>query len=272
MANPAAPVITRTLPFTHDGETYQTFYKLFGSPENRKRRPLVVLHGVPGLVHDYLVPFSDLAVTAGIPVLLYDQLRNGLSTHLRDKPAEFWTIELFIAELENVLAQLRIDGEFDLGGHSWGRILATESAVRRRPRGLRHLQRAVIATFPPDIQAALKAGMAQPKAYHDALLVFRKKHGCAIEPTPREYLHVFEMVFSESEDSTVTSVMYPKILSWSIIDRLHNIEMLTLVVNGADDVAQDFVVAPFFQKIPKAKWITFANSSHTHSGRSASCT
>ncbi|EKM58102.1 uncharacterized protein PHACADRAFT_182489 [Phanerochaete carnosa HHB-10118-sp] len=261
MANPAAPVITGTIPFTRDGETYQTFYKLFGSLENCKRRPLVVLHGGPGFVHDYLLPFSDLAVMADTPVVLYDQLGNGLSTHLRDKPAEFWSIDFS-------LPSLRI----------WGGILAAEFAVQRRPRGLQHLvftdslashslwqesNAQLIVTFPPDIQAALKAGMADPKAYYDALLVFCKKHGCTVDPMPKEYLRVFEVAFSESGDPTVTSMMYPKLLPWSIIDRLHNIEVPTLVVNGADDVAQDFVVETFFQKNPKAKWITFANSSHT---------
>ena len=42
-----------------------------------------------GMVHDYFVPFSDLVADAGIPVILYDPLGNGLSTHLHDKPTEF---------------------------------------------------------------------------------------------------------------------------------------------------------------------------------------
>ncbi|EKM58078.1 uncharacterized protein PHACADRAFT_171311 [Phanerochaete carnosa HHB-10118-sp] len=257
MANPAAPVKTGTIPFTRDGETYQTFYKLFGSLENSKRRPLVMMHGGPGLVHDYLLPFSDLAVMADTPVVLYDQIGNGLSTHLRDKPADFWSIELFIDELENVLAHLGIDGDFDLGGHSWGGIVGTEFAVQRRPRGLRHL------VLTDALAAPLMAGMADPKAYHAALLVFHRTYGCTVVPPPKEYLYMLEMVFGEKGDPTVTSVMFPKIINWSIIDRLHNIEVPTLVMNGAKDIAQDFVIAPFFQKIPKAKWITFAKSSHT---------
>ena len=50
---------------------------------------------------------------------------------------------------------------------------------------------------------------------------------------------------------------------WSIVDRLHLVHMPTFVINGRNDMAQDFVVAPFFEKIQKVKWVTFENSSHT---------
>lgn len=50
---------------------------------------------------------------------------------------------------------------------------------------------------------------------------------------------------------------------WSIIDRLDQIDVPTFVINGRKDIAQDFVVSPFFEKIKKVKWVTFENSSHT---------
>ena len=50
---------------------------------------------------------------------------------------------------------------------------------------------------------------------------------------------------------------------WSIEDRLPLIHVPTFVINGRADIAQDFVVAPFFEKIEKVKWVTFENSSHT---------
>ncbi|OJT01711.1 L-amino acid amidase [Trametes pubescens] len=52
-------------------------------------------------------------------------------------------------------------------------------------------------------------------------------------------------------------------VGWSIIDRLHLVRVPTLVLNGRKDISQDFVVAPFFERIPKVKWVTFENSSHT---------
>lgn len=49
---------------------------------------------------------------------------------------------------------------------------------------------------------------------------------------------------------------------WSIVDRLHLIKVPTFIINGPADISQDFVVAPLFWGIPKAKWITIESSSH----------
>ena len=38
--------------------------------------------------------------------------------------------------------------------------------------------------------------------------------------------------------------------------------MPTLLLNGAHDEAQDPVIRPFFDKLPRVKWYTFAESSH----------
>jgi pimeloyl-ACP methyl ester carboxylesterase len=35
-----------------------------------------------------------------------------------------------------------------------------------------------------------------------------------------------------------------------------------LLINGSYDEAQDVCVAPYFEKIPRVKWITFSESSH----------
>ena len=93
--------------FNYQGETYQTYYKVFGDVANRSNTPLIALHGGPGLSHDYLLPLSDLA-DAGIPVIFYDQIGNARSTHLKSKPREFWTIDLFLDELENLLRHFNV--------------------------------------------------------------------------------------------------------------------------------------------------------------------
>lgn len=112
----AAPVTEGIIPFVYQDETFQTYYKLFGDLANRTHSPLIVLHGGPGLTHDCMLPLSDLA-SASIPVILYDQLGNGLSTHLKEKPPTFWTIDLLIDELVNLLNHFSIQDSFDLLGH-----------------------------------------------------------------------------------------------------------------------------------------------------------
>lgn len=55
-----------------------------------------------------------------IPVVLYDQLGNGESSHCEGVPPDFWTPELFMDELDNLLKTLEIYDDFDLLGQSWG--------------------------------------------------------------------------------------------------------------------------------------------------------
>ncbi|KAL0955947.1 hypothetical protein HGRIS_002131 [Hohenbuehelia grisea] len=130
---------TGFLDFSYQGESYKTWYKVVGDLKSTTATPLVLLHGGPGIPNPYLDPHTTLYASHRIPLVFYDQVGCGLSTHLPDKPASFWTIPLFVVELENVLASLGISGKFDLLGHSWGSILASEFITTRQPQGLRRL-------------------------------------------------------------------------------------------------------------------------------------
>ena len=75
----------------------------------------------PGMGHNYLNNLKTLSTQYKIPVVLYDQLGCGESSHFREKrlDTEFWTPELFMAELDNLLDHLGIASDFDLLGQSW---------------------------------------------------------------------------------------------------------------------------------------------------------
>ena len=53
------------------------------------------------------------------------------------------------------------------------------------------------------------------------------------------------------------------IKDWSIIEEASKIEVPTLLLNGAYDEVPSTAIMPFFKVIPKVKWFTFAESSHT---------
>ncbi|KIJ41479.1 hypothetical protein M422DRAFT_255384 [Sphaerobolus stellatus SS14] len=76
--------------------------RVFGDLSNGKQRPLVTLHGGPGVAHEYQLALVDLVSKYGIPVIVYDQIGNGKSTHLREKTRDgsFWTEEFFCDELD----------------------------------------------------------------------------------------------------------------------------------------------------------------------------
>ena len=144
-----------TVEFTADGvdTPVKTWYKVFG--DLKSRRPLVTLHGGPGVVHNYMLALADLVQTHGIPVVVYDQLGNGNSTHLPEKMGDtsFWTEALFIKQLTHLLEHLGIQNDFDLLGHSWGGMLSARFATQQ-PKGLKNL---IISDSPASMKLWVEA-------------------------------------------------------------------------------------------------------------------
>ena len=81
------------------GRSCKTWYTVFGDLKSGVR-PLLCLQGGPGLPHNYLRPIRHIATSHGIPVIMYDQLGSGKSTHLPGKTGDgqFWTVDLFLSE------------------------------------------------------------------------------------------------------------------------------------------------------------------------------
>ncbi|KAI5114837.1 hypothetical protein M0805_001811, partial [Coniferiporia weirii] len=293
--SPAAPITEGKVDFRVGDETFQTYYKVIGdlSAAAGSGHPLVTLHGGPGSTHDYLLSLTDLVTRGSVPaVIFYDQLGSGRSTHLPSslKPPEFWTPQLFMDELANLLRALHLGagpGEraYDLLGHSWGGMLGSQFASSA-PEGLRRLVLSdspasmplwevvaadLVRGMPADVQATLKkhedAGTTDSKEYEDAMNVFYAKHLCRVQPMPEDVAKSFVAM---AEDSTVYHTMNGpsefhitgSLKEWTIIPELHRISVPTLILNGRYDEAQDACVEPFFWRIPRAKWYTFPESSH----------
>ncbi len=195
-----------TIDFKVGGETHQTWYKVIGDLSGPVR-PLVTLHGGPGCAHYYILSLTDLATIYGVPVIFYDQLGCGKSTHLDDKPPEFWTPGLFMDELDNLLAHFGIADNFDLYGHSWGGMLGSQYVATRQPSGLKHLiisnapasnelweksAARLIDALPEEDRDALKEGDAtgatSTDKYNKALRNFHKKHMCRLSSWPADFM------------------------------------------------------------------------------------
>ena len=262
---------------------YKTWYRVTGDPSSGKP-VLVVVHGGPGSTHDYLLRMSELAAR-GWPVVHYDQLGNGGSTHLPDKGPDFWTPELFEAELTNLVRQLGIDGNYVPFGQSWGGLLVAMHAAKR-PKGLRGL---VIANspasyplwlqemkvlrdqLPPGVDEILRRheaeGTTDSPDYHNTMQAFYDKHVCRIKPAPRDMQASQYEIYN---DSTVYSTMngpsefhvIGTLRDWGVIDVLPDIEVPTLIISGRHDEATPATVQPFQDLIPHNRWEIFEESSH----------
>ncbi len=281
------PIAEPTTEGTLDFRGWQTWYRMTGDLDETRaagKAPLVVLHGGPGVPHDYTLRIAGIAAQ-GRAVVHYDQLGCGRSTHLRDKGADFWTVSLFLDELDNLLQGIGIASSYTVLGQSWGGMLAAEHAVRR-PAGLRALVIAnspasmelwlaeanrLRADLPADVQATLlrheQAQTTDSAEYQAAEKVFYDRHVCRVVPNPPEVAASFD---SLAEDPTVYHTMngpsefhvVGTMKTWSVIDRLSAITAPTLLVNGRHDEATPACVQPFADHIPDVRWEVFEDSSH----------
>ncbi|MFB8396973.1 proline iminopeptidase-family hydrolase [Streptomyces yangpuensis] len=276
---PLAPSAKGTVQF---GE-YKTWYRVTGDLGS-ERPPVVVVHGGPGSTHDYLLPLAGLA-EHGWPVVHYDQLGNGGSTHLRDRGADFWTVDLFLAELDSLLNSLGIADNYVLYGQSWGGLLAARHAAAR-PAGLRGLVIAnspasyplwleemarLRADLPPGVNETLlrheAAGTTDSEEYYAAMTPFYEKHVCRLKPWPREYQASFYEVYN---DPTVYYTMngpsefhvIGTLRDWGVEDCLPDIQVPTLILSGRHDEATPKTVQPYKDLIPESRWEIFEDSSH----------
>ncbi len=267
-----------------DFREWQTWYRVTGDLETASKAPVVVLHGGPGATHNYTLRMARLS-EQGWPVIHYDQLGAGLSTHLPEKGADFWTVELFLDELDNLLTGLGLSSGYHVIGQSWGGMLGAEHAIHR-PAGLRSL---VIADspasmdlwvaeanrlrddLPPEVQKVLlqheEAGTTDSAEYAEAEKVFYDRHVCRIVPNPPEVAQSFANI---AEDPTVYHTMngpsefhvVGTLRGWSVVDRVSGITAPTLLVSGAYDEATPATMQPFMDDIPDVRWEIFAESSH----------
>jgi len=262
---------------------YETWYRVTGEL-SADLMPLVVVHGGPGCSHDYLLSLAEIA-RSGRPVIHYDQLGGGRSTHRRDAPPEFWTVDLFLSELDNLLEYLGVADHYYLLGQSWGGMLGAEHAIRR-PSGLRALilsnspasmelwaseAKRLRAELPPDVEAALDRheaeGTIHDPEYLAATQAYYDLHVCRVIPNPPEVVRAFEIM---AEDSTVYNTMngpneffcIGTLRDWSVVDRVDLITAPTLLLSGRYDEATPATVEPFFEGIHEVRWEIFEDSSH----------
>ncbi len=249
--SPSYPAPTRkeNILFTPTGTQveYQTAVLVYGNLKC-DQVPLIALHGGPGSPSPYLTPLALLHERYGIPVVLYDQLGCGDSTRLPETrgATDFWTIELFLAELTNLIATLGIK-QFDVLGHSWGGMLAGSFALTQ-PQGLRKL---IIYSSPADYPKREDASLRQRSAfaldvrtilergdedegfkssqeYQAAMLQYYSKHMCRLDPWPQPFMDALTLM---NQDDTVSSTLYQggpfvwkgHMKNWDITSRLPEI-------------------------------------------------
>jgi proline-specific peptidase len=258
---------------------YRTWYQVVGQmPPRGGRLPLLVLHGGPGLPHDYLTDLAELA-EGGRTVVFYDQLGCGRSDHPRDK--SLWVMGTFVEELATIREALGLD-RVQLLGHSWGGWLALDYALRR-PAGLASLilastcasvpafaaeTRRLKESLPPEVQEVIDrheaAGTTDDPAYGQATMAFNTRWMCRLDPFPE---HVRRAVSNISGDVYATMQgpewnVTGNLKGWDVTARLGELDLPALITSGRYDEMTPALIEPLVSGISGAEHAVFADSAH----------
>lgn len=254
------------------------WYEVFGSLYGQT--PIIMLHGGPGVPHDYLKPLMGLSAIN--PVIFYDQLGCGRS----DKPSQKvdWSIDIFVAELELLRKHLQIE-KFHLFGHSWGTILGFEYYLRY-PEWIMSIVFASpclsVALWSEDAKILCdgmgenwqrvvakheSGGTTDSDEYASAKQAFNKKHLCRLEncgPFQKSLddmnTEVYLAMWGPSE-FTATGVLK----NYDRTSELHEINVPCLFTCGRYDEARPETVEKYSRAVKNSKLVVFEQSSHmTH--------
>ena len=257
---------------------YRVWYRIVGGSGDHEGYPLMILHGGPGVPHDYLENLEALASDTR-RVVFYDQLGCGRSDQ-PDDPS-LWRVSRFADELATVRQELGLD-QVHILGQSWGGMLAIEYALRQ-PQGLVSLILAnttssipmwvaeanrLRADLPAEVNATLlrheEAGTTNDPEYQDAMNVYYARHVCRVTPVPDFVQRALDQVgfvynyMNGPSEFHVTGV----IKDWDRTDRLAEIHVPTLILSGRYDESTPVINAMLHKGIAGSEWVVFENSSH----------
>ncbi len=257
---------------------YKVWYWSIGGGDKEEHIPLIVLHGGPGVPHDYLENLKALA-SEQQRVIFYDQLGCGHS----DQPnePERWQVQRFVEEVDMVRRALGLERVHILG-QSWGGMLAIEYALTQ-PKGLVSLVLANTTAsiplwiaeanrlrneLPLEVNAVLtqheEAGTTDSQEYHDAMDVFYERHVLRVKPMPDYVQRSFDgigqvyLTMNGPSEFHVIGV----IKDWDRTARLGEIKVPTLIISGRYDESTPMINEILHRGIAGSEWVLLENSSH----------
>lgn len=204
----------------------ELFCKTFGKGE-----PIIMIHGGPGLSHDYLLPqMAKLAETYF--VIFYDQRGCGLSTG--ELNAESIQIGTFIEDLEAIRRYFGYE-KITILGHSWGAFLAMNYAI----------------AYPKFVHKLILLNSLPPSS--DEFSLFKQEWARRMAPYQNEIKGIMETPeFVKGEEST-TQKYYQTIFGRYFYDpekvKLLNLQMKpSAFLNGSkvyEIFSQNLLAKPF---------------------------
>lgn len=240
--------------------------------------PLLVVHGGPGLPHNYLGSLQRLADDRD--VIYWDQLGCGNSERPTD--TDLWTMRRSVAEMQTVVQALGLT-RFHIFGNSWGGMLA-QQYVLDSPAGVTSLTVSNSAASIPQFAeyvTALKSGLdtttqsaiddhetagtTSSAEYQAAIRTWNDTHLCRSRPWPDE----LEDAFRNSGTDIFATMFGPSVFrivgtirEWDVVDRLAEITTPTLLLAARFDEFSPDHMWEMHKRIAGSRFELFESSAH----------
>lgn len=273
------PAIITKESFVEVEDSYRIWTKSFGGGATNERPPLLVLHGGPGMAHDYLENLAALASDTQ-KVIFYDQLGCGRSDAPNDP--ERWKIPRFVTEIDTVRQACSLD-EVVILGQSWGGMLALEyfltnpagvkggilsNSLSSAPLMTAEIQRLVSEL--PQTSAAKSHGQSDRDATGESppdqktLAAFYGRHILRLHPFPKKILEkmestnqVYEVMWGKNEFSVTGNLR-----DWDRTNDLGTIKLPIQIISGEFDEATPKVNQVLHEGLTNSEWTLMPGCSH----------
>jgi proline iminopeptidase len=273
----------KMIPVNTPKGTFNVWTKRVGNNSTIK---LLLLHGGPGVTHEYFEAFDSYLPAAGIEYYYYDQL----GSYYSDVPNEsdLWEIPRFVEEVEQVRQALGFDqNNFFLLGHSWGGILAIEYALKYQhnlkgliisnmmgsiPAHNQFIREVLLATWDQTVLTEIKQLEAEGR-YEDPrymeLVISRHYALHLLRMPPDKWPDPVTRAFKHSNSKLQVAMQGPSKLtvsgrleSWDRTPDLAKIEVPTLVVGARYDTMDPAHMEAMAGQVQKGQYLFCPNGSH----------
>lgn len=262
--------------------TLENNYHVWTRREGKGPIKILLLHGGPGMTHEYLEPFSEYTKKhPKVEIIYYEQL----GSYFSDQPDDpsLWTIPRFIDEIEEVRKAWHLD-QFYLYGQSFGGLFALEYAASQYGH---HLKAVIDSNMVDSYQDYAKyinqyretmntenvkymKEIERKEDYNDEhygelLQKLYERCICRIKPWPdavqRTFDHLNKQVYVTLQGPTEFNIT-GLCKNWSIRDRLKKITVPTLVLGAKYDSMNPEDIKKTAERLPKGEAYICPNGSH----------
>jgi proline iminopeptidase len=251
-----------------------TYCKIIGEGE-----PVIVIHGGPGMAHNYLLPkFSKLVDNH--KVIFYDQRACG-KTNGEEFPEEI-SLDNMVKDLEALRLSLGIE-KMNLIGQSWGGLIAMNYAVKypEKLKSLILLESAPASSLYEivftnnimelrsederkeleEISKAEEYKNGNPKAVVDYYHSYFKPYFY-----DRSFLKELDLSYFDYELIRKSNIADPILMEYmtnfDIYNELNVITVPTLIIHGKQDVIPYWSIERIHKSIPSSEFILLDECGH----------